>query len=345
MALSDLEAAGFGAVVAIEPQHRPGPGDGLQPPLQPEPDSLRPLLSSTPNTADSPLLDRATQGQYPPGSTFKVVTAAAGLNSGTITPETTIDAPGTIEVQGQPLQNDFNQNFGPISLDTALTNSVNTWFGQLGQRIGESTLFKYMDRFGFNATPAIDLPEDEVYPERRLRRRKAARPRRPGRPRPGRDRPGAPGGDAAADGRGGRGGRRPRQADEAADLEPGGRTPTGASSSACNPPNTAGRSAPKTAAELTTAMEGVVSEGTGTNAAIPGVAVAGKTGTAETPYNKSCGGGTAENQGWFIGFAPAKRPEDRDRRHGRVHDAVRQRRRRADLSRRRGNDPAWRMTR
>jgi len=65
----------------------------------------------------------------------------------------------------------------------------------------------------------------------------------------------------------------------------------------------------QTAAELTTAMEGVVSEGTGTNAAIPGIAVAGKTGTAETPGNESCGGGTEENQAWFIGFAPADNPK------------------------------------
>jgi peptidoglycan glycosyltransferase len=65
----------------------------------------------------------------------------------------------------------------------------------------------------------------------------------------------------------------------------------------------------ETAAELTTAMEGVVSEGTGTNAAIPGVAVAGKTGTAETPGNEACGGGSEENQAWFIGFAPAEDPK------------------------------------
>jgi peptidoglycan glycosyltransferase len=65
----------------------------------------------------------------------------------------------------------------------------------------------------------------------------------------------------------------------------------------------------KTAAELTTAMEGVVSEGTGTNAAISGVPVAGKTGTAETPGNKACGGGAEENQAWFMGFAPADHPK------------------------------------
>jgi peptidoglycan glycosyltransferase len=65
----------------------------------------------------------------------------------------------------------------------------------------------------------------------------------------------------------------------------------------------------KTAAELTTAMEGVVSEGTGTNAAISGVKVAGKTGTAETPGNEACGGGSEENQAWFMGFAPADHPK------------------------------------
>jgi peptidoglycan glycosyltransferase len=65
----------------------------------------------------------------------------------------------------------------------------------------------------------------------------------------------------------------------------------------------------QTAAELTTAMEGVVDEGTGTNAAISGVPVAGKTGTAETPGNKACGGGSEENQAWFMGFAPADHPK------------------------------------
>ena len=114
------------------------------------------------NEIETPLVNRATQGLYPPGSTFKVVTAAAGLDSGAITPETPIDAPGSLEVEGTPLENDFGEDFFGATLDTALTNSVNTWFGQLGQQLGNDTLFEYMERFGFNAKPAIDLPEDEV---------------------------------------------------------------------------------------------------------------------------------------------------------------------------------------
>ena len=100
---------------------------------------------------------------------------------------------------------------------------------------------------------------------------------------------------------------------------------------------------PKTAEELTTAMEGVVSEGTGTNAAISGVKVAGKTGTAETPSNKACGGGSEENQGWFMGFAPADHPKIAIAATVECTDAVRQRCRRADLPRSRRSAPRGRI--
>lgn len=308
VALNDLQAAGFGAVVAIEP--RSGRVRVMVSNPAFDPNRIPYELSKLDTNADSPLLDRATQGQYPPGSTFKVVTAAAGLNSGTITPETTIDAPGTIEVQGLPLQNDYNQSFGPISLDTALTYSVNTWFGQLGQRIGESTLFNYMDRFGFNATPAIDLPEDEVYKsgvydEEQERFLGPAAPVDLARIAIGQERlkvtPLQMAEVAAAVANRGRL-MKPQIWSRV--VEPDGRVIKRLRPSEYSRPMSA-----KTAAELTTAMEGVVSAGTGTNAAIPGIAVAGKTGTAETPDNEACGGGAAENQGWFIGFAPAKNPK------------------------------------
>jgi len=308
VALEDLESAGFGAVVAIEPQSGRVLAMASNAPYDPNriPYELSKLNA---NETETPLFNRATQGQYPPGSTFKVVTAAAGLDSGTITPETTIDAPGSLEVEGAPLNNDFEQSFGPISLDTALTFSVNTWFAQLGEQVGEQTLFEYMDRFGFNSRPAIDLPEDQVY--------------KSGVYDYGEEKLLGPG-DPVDVARVAIGQERltvtPLQMAEVAAavankgklmkpqiwsrvVEPDGHVAKTMEPSEYSQPISA-----ETAEELTTAMEGVVSAGTGTNAAISSVPVAGKTGTAETP-SETCGGSSEANQAWFIGFAPADEPK------------------------------------
>jgi penicillin-binding protein A len=307
-ALADLEAAGFGAVVAIEPQSGRVKVLASNPPFDPNrvPYELSKLNT---NEVETPLFDRATQGQYPPGSTFKVVTAAAGLESGTITPETPIDAPGSLEVEGTPLENDFGISWPGATLDTALTNSVNTWFGQLGQRLGEDTLFEYMERFGFNSTPAIDLPADQVSKSGVFNEEEellgSNDPVDLARVAIGQERLAVT----------------PLQMAEVAAavanegklmkpqiwsrvVDPDGRVTKSLDPSQYSQPISA-----ETAEQLTTAMEGVVSEGTGTNAAISGVPVAGKTGTAETPGNKACGGGEEENQAWFIGFAPAEDPK------------------------------------
>jgi penicillin-binding protein A len=308
VAQADLEAAGFGAVVAIEPQSGRVKVLASNPSYDPNrvPYELSKLNT---NEVETPLYDRATQGQYPPGSTFKVVTAAAGLESGTITPETQIDAPGELEVEGTPLRNDFGISWPGATLDTALTNSINTWFGQLGQRLGEDTLFEYMERFGFNSTPAIDLPANQVSKSGVFNEEKELLgPNDPvdlARVAIGQERLAVT----------------PLQMAEVAAavankgklmkpqiwsrvVDPDGRVTKRLDPSQYSQPISA-----ETAEELTTAMEGVVSEGTGTNAAIPGIQVAGKTGTAETPGNKACGGGEEENQAWFIGFAPAEDPK------------------------------------
>lgn len=305
IAMGALEAAGFGAVVAIEPDTGRVRVLASNPPY--DPNRIPFDLDELNNDPTSPLLNRATQGQYPPGSTFKVVTAAAALDSGAITPETTLDAPGTLDVQGQPLSNDYNESFSGIALDTALTNSVNTWFAQVGEEVGSETLFDYMDRFGFGSAPAIDLPDDQVYRSGVFE---------------GGDLLGR--GDPVDVARVAIGQERlavtPLQMAEVAAavanggvlmkpriwsrvVDPDGRVVDRLDPSRYNDPIDE-----ETAAALTTAMEGVVSEGTGTNAAIPGVPVAGKTGTAETPFNDACGGADV-NQAWFIGFAPADDPE------------------------------------
>jgi peptidoglycan glycosyltransferase len=309
-ALEGLEAAErFGAVVAIEPSTGEVKVLASNAPYDPNrvPYELSRLNL---NELEAPLVDRATQSRYPPGSTFKVVTAAAALDSGTITPETPIDAPGSLDVQGQPLENDFGTSYSGLTLDDALTNSVNTWFAQVGEKVGEDTLFEYMDRFGFNTTPAIDLPSEQLATSGivELSTGDVLNPNDPidiARVAIGQERLLAT----------------PLQIAEVAAavankgklmkpqiwnrvIDPDGRVIDELSPSEFSQPISE-----ETAAELTTAMEGVVSSGTGTNAAIPGVPVAGKTGTAETPGNASCGGGVDQNQAWFTGFVPADDPQ------------------------------------
>jgi penicillin-binding protein A len=311
IALEDLEGVGFGAVVAIEPSTGEVKVMASNKPYDPNrvPYELEKLIQ---NKIETPLFNRATQGIYPPGSTFKVVTAAAGLESGTITPETTIDAPGSLDDEGHELANDFTQDWGSISLDTALTNSVNTWFAQLGQKVGQDQLFETMEKFGFNSTPPIDLPNEGaesevatsgVYGEDGLLHKND--PVDLARVAIGQERllasPLQIAMVAAAVANGGKL-MKPQIWNRVVDSD--GRVVKRLDPSTYSEPVSA-----KTAAELTTAMEGVVSEGTGTNAAISGVQVAGKTGTAETPGNEACGGGEEENQAWFMGFAPANDPK------------------------------------
>jgi peptidoglycan glycosyltransferase len=310
VALAGLEAAGFGAVVAIEPSTGRVRAMASNAPYDPNrvPYELGKLNR---NEVEAPLVNRATQSRYPPGSTFKVVTAAAALDSGTITPQTPIDAPGSIVDEGLPLRNDFETSYSGLTLDGALTQSVNTWFAQVGAKVGEDTLFEYMERFGFNAKPPIDLPSEELVSSGVVDLENGGRlltkndPIDIERVAIGQERllvtPLQNAEVAAAVANGGHE-MKPQIWDRVID-------PDGRVVERLNPSEYGQPISEKTAAELTTAMEGVVSEGTGTNAAISGVRVAGKTGTAETPGNRSCGGGQEENQAWFMGFAPANEPK------------------------------------
>ncbi|MEZ5076503.1 MAG: penicillin-binding transpeptidase domain-containing protein [Solirubrobacterales bacterium] len=309
IALAGLDATGFGAVVAIEPKTGRVRVMASKPGYDPNeiPNDKR-FTELSLNEFESPLYDRASQGQYPPGSTFKVVTAAAGLESGAITPETTIEAPSPMTFETKPLQNDFNDSFGPISLATALTNSVNTWFAQLGVKVGNETLFRQMEAFGFNSKPPIDLPSDAVlssgvFGEDGLLR--AGDPVDLARVAIGQERllvtPLQNAMVAAAIANKGKL-MRPQIWSRVVD-------PDGRVVDKLDPSEYKQSVSPETAAELTTAMEGVVDEGTGTAARIAGIPVAGKTGTAETPGFESCAGVADPNQAWFIGFAPADDPE------------------------------------
>jgi penicillin-binding protein A len=304
LALEDLAQNGAGAVVALEPQTGKVRVMASYPLYDPNqvPENL-PQLNTDP---DAPLLDRATQGQYPPGSTFKVVTAAAGLDSGTITPETTINAPAALTIQGLALENADGTDYGAITLDPALTNSVNTWFAQLGERVGQETLINYMSAFGFNSKPQIDLPSDQLSSSGVFESGELLGPDDPvdvARLAFGQERllvtplqMAEVAATVANDGTL----MKPRLWERVVD-------PDGRVVKRMDPSEQSQAISPEAARQLNEAMQSVVREGTGTAAALAGVDVAGKTGTAEVPDKEACQG--LPNQAWFIGFAPADDPQ------------------------------------
>lgn len=251
-------------------------------------------------------LDRATQGQYPPGSTFKVVTTTAAIDSGRFTPNSVINGNSPLVVSGVPLQNDGNQSFGPITFTKALTYSVNTVFAQVAQDVGRRTLTEYMKRFGFYAKPPLDLPSAELA---------ASTVREPnGRPYP----PASPNEDIGriGFGQGGLSVTPLQMAMVAAAVANGGKlmaphltdrvvNPQGQTVKTITPTLYSDVMSAQTASQVTQMMRSVVDEGTGTPAQLGNnVPFAGKTGTA----SKGAAGGN-ETQPWFIGFAPANAPK------------------------------------
>jgi penicillin-binding protein A len=247
------------------------------------------------------LLNRATQAQYPPGSTMKVVTSAAALDSGLYKPDSFISGRDGVVISGVPLHNYGGENFGSISLTDALTNSVNTVFGQVGEKLGKSTMLRYMRRFGFQHQLPIDLPSSQVAIAGVLK------PPRPltasdtwdvGRVAIGQEphlfvTPLQMAMVAATVGNKGRM-MQPHLGDKV--ISPDGRVRR-----TIQPREQSVVMSESAASQLAGMMTNVVKSGTGTGGALSGIQVAGKTGTADNPK-----GG---NYAWFIAFAPVKDPK------------------------------------
>jgi peptidoglycan glycosyltransferase len=252
------------------------------------------------------LLNRATQANYPPGSTFKVMTAAAAIDSGQYTPNSTVNGNSPITISGVPLANDGNQSWGPVDLTTALTYSINTVWAQVAEHLGRGTMTDYMKRFGFYSRPPLDYPPDELNISQPF-------PPGSGKPYP----PGSPNEDIGRIGIG-EGGLQvtPLQmAMVAAAVANGGKlmvphmtarviNSTGVTVKTISPSVYNQVMKPSTAQELTQMMRRVVEEGTGTAAQLGGISVAGKTGTAQIGAQ-----GSGLTQPWFIGFAPIENPK------------------------------------
>lgn len=110
------------------------------------------------------LLNRATQGQYPPGSTFKMVTMAAGMNEGVAKPEDVFIDPGYWEGYGPDFRKTcwLKTGHGRITLQNGLTASCNVVFYEVGKRLEDQSSFLLPEmarKFGFGARTGVELPE------------------------------------------------------------------------------------------------------------------------------------------------------------------------------------------
>jgi len=253
-----------------------------------------------------PIVNRATQSTYPPGSTMKVVTAAAALDSGQFTPSSVLSGHSPQTIGGVPLFNAGGEEFGDIDMTTALTNSVNTYFAQVGEQLGTDTMVEYMKRFGFYSDPELDYPDNQMAPSGPYNSdgHLVTSDFDVGRVAIGQG--GAEGQDLTT----------PMQmAEVAATVANGGELmqptfvqevtdPDGRITQKLTPHVQSTAINAETAAQLTDMMTHVTQEGTAANLSLAsGTTFAGKTGTAEIDVDAGI------NQPWFIGFAPAQDPK------------------------------------
>jgi len=109
-----------------------------------------------------PLKNRAISGLYPPGSTFKIVTAAAGLAEGVITPQTTFFCGGEIKLGRRTYKCWAHKHggHGAVDLKKALRESCDIYFYKVGQRLGVDRLAKYARAFGLGSPSGVSLPHE-----------------------------------------------------------------------------------------------------------------------------------------------------------------------------------------
>jgi len=247
-----------------------------------------------------PLLDRALRADYPPGSVFKIVTASAALDLGLVRPDTGFYSPGYYKLGGWTFHE--WKALGHVNFIDAIAQSCDACFYELARRLGPERLAGFARTYGLGAPTGVDLPNEStgVIPDPAWKARALKQPWY--------------GGDTLNMGIGqGYVLVAPLQmARMVAAVANGGelvtphavteiRAPDGRVLVRISPPP-AGRVhvSPETMAVLHTGLAAVVSRGTAASIRLPGLPIAGKTGTAESPHGKP--------YAWFAGYAPADAP-------------------------------------
>lgn len=233
----------------------------------------------------------AFSAPQPPGSTFKIVTASAALEAGRVKASTRFPVATSASIDGVPLQNANGESCGG-TFENSFVHSCNSVFGPVGVKLGAQRLVEMAERYGFNGPP--ELPG-------------AAPSTLPAAEEVGSDL--AVGSTAIGQGK-----------VLATPLTMALMAHTVANGGLRRPPTVVRAPRParprrvisaRTARTLRRFMVGVVRSGTGKAAAIPGVVVAGKTGTAELGSTQGPNGqdaGASDTDAWFAAFAPARKP-------------------------------------
>ncbi len=248
----------------------------------------------------SQLVDRTTQALYSPGSSFKVITLSAALDTGVATLDDVCDAESTITIGNGTVSNYGDYDYGTPTLKEALALSSNTVFGRLGVQVGANKLVAYADAFGYGTSIGQDfstkvslmpLPSEMTDWETAWAAcgQPVGQHASPAGPQVTVMQNAVVAQTIANDGVA----MNPYVVDHIL-------SPEGTTTSTTSPKSLGQVVSSTTAEEVTQAMIGVVDHGTGTRARISGVTVAGKTGTAQVENGNI--------NSFFIGFAPADNP-------------------------------------
>ncbi len=244
-----------------------------------------------PRTGGMEALDGlAYDAPQPPGSTMKIITATAALQAGLVKLTTAFPESSGATIDGYTLQNAGGEVCGG-TLIYAFATSCNSVYAPLGVRVGATRLVAAAQRFGFDHTPSILGADESTIPSAKTIGSALSV-------------------GSSAIGQGQVLATPLEMADVAAAIAEGGRRPI-PTLSAASRPRFVRVTTPKVAGEVKQMMIAVIEYGTGVPAQIPGVQVAGKTGTAElrNTSSKSASNNPKNTDSWMVAFAPANNPK------------------------------------
>jgi penicillin-binding protein 2 len=252
---------------------------------------------------DHPLLNRAIQQQWAPGSTFKPIMAFAGLESGKIGPDYRVSCAGGVMFYGRPFR--CLGRHGSLDLHPAIVHSCDSYFYTLANKLGIDTIAEYAELAGLGHKTGIDLPHEVegIMPSTRWKARVYRQKWYAGET------------ISVGIGQGAVAVTPLQLARAIGGIAVGGvwNTPHLVKDAPSMKPAVKANVNLENISTIVSAMYGVVNEGgTGTRAMLPGLMVCGKTGTAQVmslDQAKRMHGNEMKDNAWFIGFAPRDAPE------------------------------------